>query len=325
MATRFFDWRDLPRFYTTRSNLLYLFNELSHTTGGIRLLETIFSNIVPSARSLTLVNSDSGRPWFGQIVHQPGDEYAYLSFLAPANRLVEGTAGEGALLELVDDLAALTGARGALRLLADVEEHSPVTSLLHQAGFSVYTRQRVWRIANDPPHGHQPFSGHAWRRVTWSDSLPIQALVNSLVPGLVQKIEPPYGEKPCGIVCYQEGEIAAYVEMHEGLKGIYAWPFVHPDAEVLSHELGAIIYQLAGATPQRPAYVCISHYQSWLENALEDMDALPGNQQVLMAKYLAARQKMAPAFAIPTLERGQAKTIAFSTRGEQYYETPSHH
>lgn len=325
MSTRFFDWRDLPRLFTIRRNVLFLYNELALTSGGLRLLETIFSNVMPSGRTQTLVSTNSGSAWFGQIVHQPGDGFAFLSFLAPANRLDEEMAEDGGILELLDQLAALAGCRGALRLLADVEEHSPATILLHQVGFSVYTRQRVWRISGFRPDANPPFSAHAWRPVTWSDSLPIMALVNNLVPGLVQKIEPPYGEKPCGLVCYQAGELAAYVEIHPGLKGIYAWPFIHPDAEGLSQELGGILYTLTGATPRRPLYICISHYQSWLESALENYGAQPGPQQVLMAKYLAARQMSVPAFGIPALDRGQAKTIAFSTRGEHFYETPSHH
>ena len=324
MATRFLDWRDLPRLISMRSNVLCLYNELSLTSGGMRLLETVFSNVMPSARAVTLVCNDSGSAWFGQIFHQPGDEFAFLSFLAPANRLETEGGGDSGLLELLDNLAALAGGRGALRLLADVEEHSPVSTLLHQVGFSVYTRQRVWRNAALPPD-HPPISSHAWRPVTWSDGLPIQVLVNSLVPGLVQKIEPPYGVKPCGLVCYQSGELAAYVEIHQGLKGFYAWPFVHPDAEGLSHELAAVIYHHTGATAHRPVYICISHYQSWLESALEAFGAQPGPQQVLMAKYLAARQKLVPAFSYPALERGQAKTIAFSTHGEHLYETSTHH
>ncbi len=325
MTTRYFDWRDLLRLYTIRGNMVFLYNELALTSGGLRLLEAIFSNVMPSGRAQTLVCTNSGSPWFGQVVHQPGDEYAFLSFLAPANRLEETLAKGDGILELLDELVSLAGCRGALRLLADVEEHSPAALLLHQVGFSVYTRQRVWRMAGSRAEGGPPLSAHAWRPVTWSDSLPIMALVNNLVPGLVQKIEPPYGEKPCGLVCYQAGELAAYVEIHQGLKGIYAWPFIHPDAEGLSQELGGIIYTHTGATAHRPLFICISHYQSWLENALEAHDAQPGPQQVLMAKYLAARQVPAPAFAIHSLERGQAKTIAFSTRGEQFYETPSHH
>ena len=61
--------------------------------------------------------------------------------------------------------------------------------------------------------------------------LRIRSLYNNLVPGLVQQVEPLPPDQLRGMVYYQQGELLAYVELRYGPRGIWAQPFVHPDAE----------------------------------------------------------------------------------------------
>ena len=58
-------------------------------------------------------------------------------------------------------MMVLSGERGALRLLADVDEQTLAFEALRKCGFAIYNRQRVWRLMSwqqdrtnrqEPPH-----------------------------------------------------------------------------------------------------------------------------------------------------------------------------
>jgi len=312
MPIRFFDWRDLADLNSIRHDSLFLFNELLLTAGTLRALETFVSSILPLSRTYTLVSTaQPAGTLFGQIVQRSGDDYAYVALFAPASRMLDEENRTG-FLGLLDSLATLAGERGALRLLADVEEHSTAFEILHCSGFSVLTHQRVWNIpAQDTPQ-KQPSISQNWRQASQQDWIAIQALYNNLVPALVQKVGAAFCKKPRGGVYYQTGEIIAYIEIHYGIHGICAYPFIHPDAEEPTAELSAVLGVLPGlpARLSRPVYACVSHYQSWLESALEEQGAQPGARQVLMAKHLTVRQKVVAALAVPGMKEGRANTIA---------------
>ena len=298
-----FDWRDLPALYRLRSQSVFLDSALLLTRGPLPLPGALFSFLAPSMGLFTCVHEGSkqdGGPLIGQLIHPPGAPFAHLTFLTPDGAL-ESPRTSG----LVEYLMALSGERGALRLLADADEHSPVYDALRSSGFAVYSRQRIWQVplprrvaASQGSNGRPPAQPRPWRGARDQDVLPIRLLYNALVPGLVQQVEPLATQTPRGLVYYQAGELLAYMEVKYGHRGIWVQPFIHPDAENSAQYFIDLLNRLP-SRGSRPVYICVRSYQSWLEPAIETLGAVPGPRQAVMARQLAAAQKSARPFALP--------------------------
>jgi hypothetical protein len=328
MSIRFFDWRDLSFLRNCRNDTLFFYNALLLTSGSLQTLETFLSSLVPLGGVITLAYKDTNKEsrenniLIGQIIH-----HAYLTFLAPESSLAKGEFD--CFFALIDQLTAEAGKRGTLRLLADVYEHSSSFSLLRQAGFSVYTRQRIWRIPIKTDNRSETCSPTIpnWRPATTQDIICIQGLFCNLVPALVQKITPSITTRLKGLVYYQRDELQAYVDLRYGVNGIYAVPFVHPNAEDAALTLTNALNILPGLPSRlnRNVYICISHYQSWLESILENQGAESSPSQVLMAKHLAIQQPSTTSLSLSKLDQRHAKTFACAVLGDKQYDASPHH
>lgn len=318
MPTRSFDWRDLPKLHAYRNETLYLNKALLLTRGPLQTLGAMLASVVPSVGIFTMVSEEPDepeRPLIGQVVHDAGEPYAYVSFLAPEARLNETT-----LPPLVEHLVMQAASRGILRVLAEVEERSQTLEAFRRAGFAVYTRQRIWKLA-DTREAARPINN--WRTASSHDLFSIRLLYGNLVPGLVQQVEPASLDHPRGLVYYKDGELLAYVELKYGMRGIWAHPYVHPDIEEATAELVALLQSLP-SRHARPIYVCVSAYQSWMDGILEQLDAEAGSRQVLLVKHLTVQKKLERLQALPALE-GHPETFAFSDLEIQsFYESTPH-
>jgi hypothetical protein len=265
----------------------------------------MLASIVPTVGIFTAIaESQDGDvdTVIGQAIHHAGDSHAYISFLAPKHALSETT-----LPPLVDHIVAEAGGRGILRILADLDERSPVLEAFRQSGFAVYMRQRIWLLGEQ---AEQQPGNHAWRTASERDLFAIRVLYANLVPGLVQQVEPVSMDQPKGLVYYKDGDLKAYVELRYGLRGIWARPYIHPDIEEAAHELVALLLSLPSRRA-RPVYVCISAYQSWMDGILEDLGASPSPRQVLLVKHLTVKTKIEQVVTVPGLE-AHPETFAFS-------------
>ncbi len=155
----------------------------------------------------------------------PRSSTAHLTFLTP-----EAAIATPLMLELLDYMAILAGQRNALRLLADVDEMSEAFKSMRRSGYAIFSRQRIWRLEG-PQQGKSETAD--WRSANNRDAGSIRALYNNVVPGLVQQVEPFDAQRLRGLVHDGGGEVQAYVELRYGRHGIWAQPFVHPDAEGL--------------------------------------------------------------------------------------------
>jgi hypothetical protein len=312
MSIRPFDWRDLAALHRYRKRSVFLHSALVLTRGPLMISGALLSSLAPATGIFTIVSTKNGetqQTLIGQMIHLPGAPFAQLTFLAP-----EAGLDSTGLLALLDVMAAQAGERGALRLVADVDERSQVFETLRQASFAIYTRQRIWRI-KEPPVAMDGNSG--WRHATERDTLAVRSLYNNLVPGLVQQVEPFPPERLNGLV-YQDGDdLLAYVELKYGPRGIWAQPFVHPDAESVAVRLLDLLSVLPYRR-SRPVYLCIRSYQAWLELALEELGAECSPRQAVMVKHLAIPQKAARAFTLPALEGGHAEVSAPFARVEKH-------
>ena len=304
MTVRPFDWRDIPALIRYRHQSTYLNSALVLTRGSMLLPGALLSYLAPAMGLYTSVsNGQEGLEGslIGQILHSAGNQFAHMTFLTPDDAL-----DSPALPALLDFLAMTVGDRGGLRLLAEVDERATAFEALHKAGFAIYSRQRIWQLTKQVPEGTS-ISG--WRGATEQDVIAIRSLYSNLVPGLVQQAEPFSTKHPRGLVYRDGDELLAFVELKYGHRGIWAQPFVHPDAEDVAMHFFEMIQGLPYRR-SRPIYLCVRSYQAWLEPAIENLGAEAGPRQAVMVKHLAIAQKVLRTFAIPALEGGHPEISA---------------
>jgi hypothetical protein len=308
MSIRAFDWRDLPTLHRYRNQSVYLHSSLVLTRGSWLISGAIISTLAPSTGIFTSVSTNNGSAepmLIGQIIHTPGTQNAQITFLAP-----DAALNTAPLFALLDHLSTQSVERGAFRLLADVDENSPAFEALRQSGYAIYARQRIWRFANSvptsEPGGAEPAG---WRPAEDRDLIPVRSLYNNLIPGLVQQVEPFPPDRLKGHVFYHQEDLLAYVEVKYGHRGIWAQPFVHPDAEDVGIHLSDLLQNLPKRN-SRPVYVCVRSYQSWLESEIEELGAEPSPRQAIMVRHLAIPQKALRTFALPALEGGRPEASA---------------
>ncbi len=217
----------------------------------------------------------------GQVVYHGGEKSAHLSYMLPLGEL-----SSPALTALVEALAWQAGEWGAFHLLAEVEERGPAFEGLRAAGFSTYARQRVWRV--DAPIPMQSAPNH-WHAAASIDEHAVRNLHTLVIPPLVQAAEPLNLHLSHSLIFHQEGDLAAYVEVIGGPKGIYLRPLIHPDVEETPALLISLIARLH-PTPKRPVYMAVRSYEAWLEPLLEDLGAQVGPRQALLVRHLGEAQ-----------------------------------
>lgn len=305
MNIRPFDLHDLPLLYRYRQEGLFLDSMLAFTRGTLLApggaLLAYFAPATGVFTYLAKPDGENGQPLVGQVQHAAGAAFARLTFLAPESALHCAV-----LPALFDTIAVEIGQRGAFHVLAEVQEGSPAFLALHQAGFAIYARQRIWRLA-DEPQG-QPASAE-WRFCTGQDTLRVRSLYADLVPGLVQQVESLPRERLKGMILLQREDVRAYVELRYGPVGIWAQPFIHPDTP----EVGGHLVHLLQSLPNRrgrAVYLCVRGYQSWLEPAIEQLGAEPGQSQAVMVRHLAVARKAAQTYALPSLNGKRVEPVA---------------
>lgn len=313
MSVRPFDWRDFASLHRYRHDTVFLDSGLVLTRGPLLVPGAIFSFLMPGMGVFTAVSQNDnkeGPTIIGQIMHVLGSSFAHLTFVTP-----EEAFDTPALPELLEYMIAFSGRRGALRLLADVDEKTGTYEVLRKASFAIYTRQRIWQLTRQVK-SKTPSS--KWRQATRQDALAIRLLYNNLVPGLVQQIEPfSTNQRPRGLV-YQQGEdLLAFVELRYGHRGIWAQPFVHPDTQDIVEHFFDLLHALANRGG-RPVYICIRSYQAWLEPAVEELGAEAGSRQAVMVKNMASLQKAFQAYTVPVLEGGQPEATTSIVNTESY-------
>jgi len=287
---RSFDWRDFPRLHRYREKGLWLDNELALTQWQIRVpAGALLAYLAPATGIFTYVvqekaneNSGSGTPIIGQFTHAMGSSCAKLAFIAPETALETSS-----MLVLLDHLAFQCGKRGAQSLIAEVNEDSTAFEVLREAGYAIFTRQRIWLMGD---LSALPEYATPWRPASQVDEIAIRSLYHAIVPALAQQSEAPAWEKPNGFVFWQNDELLGYVHLAAGPRGILAQPFIHPDLEKVPGRLITLFNHLP-FRGDRPLYVTVRSYQGWLEGAMDLMDASPGNRQAVMVKRLAVTQK----------------------------------
>jgi hypothetical protein len=305
MNIRPFGLRDLPLLYNYRNRGLFLDSARVLIHGPAMVpVEAVVSFMGFSPRFFTYQCENSSQPTMpliGQVTCSMGASYGRLSFLAPEEALEQPE-----LTAFSEFIATQLGQQGVFHILADVDEDNGVFQLLHRAGFAIYARQRIWRL-DGVPDGAADTA--AWRASRSVDMIGVRSLYCNVVPGLVQQVEPLPKKNPQAQVYYQDGELLAFVELKYGRNGIWVQPFVHPDAQGFDRHLVHLLQALSGRR-DRPLYICVRSYQSWLESDLEVMGAQPGPQQAVMMRHLAMARRVNQSLPLPAMDGKRVEPTA---------------
>jgi len=296
MNIRPFGLRDLPLLpkYQNRGLFLDSTRVLIHSSVMVPM-GALISFIGPSLRIFTYVcenDSQPGKPIIGQVTYNLGASYARLSFLAPDDAIEQPE-----VTALSEYIVTQMGTFGVYHILADVDESNHAFPLLHRAGFAIYARQRIWRLDGGPAG---ETDDTPWRSSRLRDVINVRSLYCNVVPGLVQQVEPLPQKDLKGVVYYHNGELLAFIDLKYGRKGIWVQPFVHPDAQGFDRHLVYLLHNLPSRR-ERPLYICVRSYQSWLENAVEAMGAQPGPQQAVLVRHLAVTRRINQVYTLPAI------------------------
>lgn len=307
-SVRPFEWRDLPVLHRYRNECVYLDSSLMLTRGPIFVpTGAILSTLAHATGLFTFISEgdqangvrDEYGPLIGQAAHVNYRHSARLTFFLPAPALQAHPASA-----VIEAILPVIGERGALHLLAEVDDQSPTTIDLRQAGFGIYARQRIWRLSASANRRSLP---GGWRSAVKSDEAAIRFLYANLVPGLVQQVESLPTGRLRGLVYYRGVELLAYVDLEYGLSGIMAQPFIHPDAESVIDNLVSLLNNLPDLY-SRPVFVRVRSYQSWLETVLSRHGAESILQQAVMVRHLAITRRVTQSLAVSVMNGSTPET-----------------
>ncbi|MCJ7435799.1 MAG: hypothetical protein MUO77_20145 [Anaerolineales bacterium] len=274
MSIRPLDIRDLPNIYRFRADAIGLDSARTLTRGNPLGAAGFLAYFNPARHVYSAVADGNEIALMGGIIHTRSESFARLHYIAPSSHL-----NHPELPALVENLSAQAGEWGAFHVLAEVDETSDAFPSMRQAGFSVYAWQRMWDVSNLTG----PASGAGWMRVKSVHLSSVQSLYHQIVPPLFHPVEPAPGN-PTGWMC-NEG-VKCYISVTQGMHGIVLTPLIHPEAMDVGLKLACLVNNLQNRR-NRPVYLCVRSYQTWLEPVLEDLGALAAQRQAVMVKHLA--------------------------------------
>jgi hypothetical protein len=278
-------WRDLGLLGRLHKQGVCLYARMGCTRGPDALLNALLEILPTGRRASTVVyrpEAKSDRAAIAQLYQESDSHSARVVFAAPADVLAHP---EG--VHLLDALVEAAGGRGAHHLLAEVPEDDLAFETLRQAGFAIYARQRIWRLASPPPVG-EDLGLEAWRGMRSGDSAAVLAIYRDLVPPLVQQIEPsPACDRGC-LVHWMEDALGAYLQIQRGPLGTWLQPFFHPSVDRAEALLAPVLRQLR-VDRNHPLYLCVRSYQGWMNGMLERIGFEAWQDQAVMVKHLVAK------------------------------------
>jgi hypothetical protein len=248
---------------------------------------------IPGKSAVTLVSRNGDIEAVGQCIYRSDAPNARLSFFGPVEALDNNTG-----LKLLESLAAAVGEHGAPNLIAEVDERSEAFERLRSAGFAIYARQRIWRL-DETEDGFESAGDDIWRVENSDDTNAAQRLYHNIVPGLVQQVESPPTRPGHNLVYSREGELLGYLDIERGSLGTWIQPYFHPAVEGFQGLLGAYLKEVRR---DRPLYVCVRSYQSWMSGPLERLGFAPAVDQAVMVKRLAIGVRRHAANPLPAVE-----------------------
>jgi len=292
---RSFEFLDLRHLYRYRKQGVYLDSASVLTKGkGLLPVKAVLSPISEAMGVYTGVYElPGGRSrLIGQASHALGSVAAHLNFLTPEKNIEPvGSA------ELIEYLVKRMGEHKAQVLVADVDEKTATFEILRRLSFSIFARQRIWRIKAVPPDNASQL---AWRPMNSQDEFNTRRLYHAIVPTMVQQVESPpvYGMNHW--VFYDRDEMLGYADVIQGTAGVWVQPFIHPEMENVGRHLSSLFAAML-PSERRPVYICLRSYQGGLSTFLEELNAEVSTSQAVMVRRLTAMVKKPELAALPSI------------------------
>jgi hypothetical protein len=247
---------------------------------------SLLANLNPTRGVYTCVSTSSngGSPLIGQVRHNHGERSARLTFIMPESAFTLPQ-----IQDLLTDLTRFAAGRGAFHLLAEAEENSQTFEQFRRFGFSVYAWQQVWQFT--PPSTDRECGQCRWQVASADDEADIHWLYAALVPPLAQAANTPPSHPPRGLIYRKSENMVAFVEVINGIHGIFLEPLIHPETEDVSDLISELINHFP-AQSGRPVYVAVRSYQSWLEPFIAKTGMNNSARQALLVKHFTVQQKV---------------------------------
>lgn len=293
-------WYDWPYVFKHRRQLACLDNVLLLTHGAPFNLTHFLFAIRPTDHLYTGVYqpAEGDAKSVGQVYHSSKVSSAHINYLLqPDDGEPQG------IVSLLEGLVKQAGSWGAKQVVADLGTDSPWFASFRHAGFSVLAKQQVFKCLI--PEKTTSNGENRWRRWTSGDIHAMRCLYHTLVPPLVQPVEPLTRRETLGLVYYDEkGDLQAYADLVYGPLGVWVGPVILPQA---TEEIAGLLKGMIEAIPDcngRSIYVTTRSYQPWVEHALLDLSAAPGPEQALLVRYIALQQRVKAEFSFTAIENG---------------------
>jgi hypothetical protein len=257
---------------------------------------------------------------FVQLIKRASRPEADVLHIAPALATADGDdpAGEVIWDRLLTHCTRAAGGHGLVRIFASIPDGGSEEACLRLAGFSLYTRETVCRLAVVPQVRDFP---QGFRPQLPQDSWALQRLYTHGTPRLVQQAEgaltgevgsPPLSwwepDRWQGVVWEPAGEVRGAVQVHVGRAG--HWLRVWGTNTLASRELRALVEQglraiandRDGKRAGRPVYATVRDYEVGLGSVLTGFGFAPYTSRARFVKHTAATVRRPVASAVAARE-----------------------
>lgn len=257
-----------------------------------------------------LDEASPGEPLTGfvQLMKRASRPEADLLHLAPALALMaaDRVRVETIWRKLLAHCSLAAAGHGVQRIFASIPNGGPEESCLKDGGFSLYTRETIYRLAEAPAPSPVPAG---FRPQLPRDSWALQRLYARSAPRLVQQAEGAVGGEvgspPLswwdpgrwqGVVSEPAGEVRGAVQVHIGRAG--HWLRVWGTNLLTARELRELVEQglrlIAAAEPRRgrqarPVYATVRDYEIAMSGTLTGFGFAPYLDRARFVKHTAVR------------------------------------
>jgi len=326
-----FDVRDLL-LISKLQNQGVLLNLEEALTKTYRPLLAALAGCLPlqGIRVLTYVcdEAEEGRrtAGFAQVRMRRESSEADVVYLTPSLSVAEDA--KTTWCRLLEKLFLEAGEQGIHRIFARLPEDGPEVEAFQRVGFSVYTQEDVFRLAQIPFKLSHP-ERRTVRSQQAADNWGLQGLYATVAPRLVQRAEHltvrkweatpgpwPRQARREGYVLEDKREIMGYLRIRQGQTGHWLEMLLHPQAHERADELIVQSLSILAEYPPRPIYCCLRRYQGGLRVPLEARGFQHFASQCVMVKHTTVRVKEPALKLVPALEkRAEAATPMMKTQG----------
>lgn len=285
------------------------------TRGAPLSLTQLFTSLHPNDQIFTGVYEPKGsqEKLIGQIYRSQTMTNAHMMYLLQCDN-----ANSRDFVVLLEGLIKQAGHWGAKQVVANLDITSELFPHFRQAGFSVLAKQRVFQC--EPSGLFEDIMSDGWRTWRQEDINAMRGLYQTLVPPLIQAVEPISRREAQGLVYYDpKGALVAYADLIYGPVGVWVLPVIHP---MIIEHMGDLLLQMIldiRKVNKKPIFIASRSYQPWVESALEDIAIESSPEQAVMVRYLALRQRVQANYAYSPVENSQPEpTITLSSVKEQH-------